>query len=235
MKKIKVITVIILIQYAALSYATEISLATRLGYSPSVGGSMSSGWQASTLGVMDGINDINRSGGGLAVSSVESPVGVIAGADLRIIRNSIYYKAGVEYIYQISGGTGKTIYATGPEVVDVTYSQWSFDVPLTAGVALLFWGESRIYIGGGAAFACGTYSNSFKSASLNHSASFTGYAIPLVAEIGCEYLFNEWISFGCEIKYLYGKSAPVNDGTDHARVDFTGFHITASVTFNFNI
>jgi len=239
MKIIKYIFIIIFFTSTAISYAMDMSVSTRLGYSPKVGGSMSSGWQAdpaNNINAADGINDINRSGGGFAVSSVEDPLGVIAGADIRIISDSIYYKAGIEYIYQLSGGKGKTIDATGAELVNVTYSQWSFDIPITAGISLLFWGESRIYVGGGAAFAYGTYSNSFKSATLiDHSASFTGYAIPLVAEIGCEYLLNEKFSIGCDIKYLYGKSIVVEDGSDHARVDFSGFHITASAALHLNI
>ncbi len=234
MKNYKYIITLFLVFYSAALYAAAISISPRLGYSPAVGGSMSSGWQRENLGVYDGINDINRSGGGIAVSSVEAPVGVIAAADLRITGDVIYYKIGIEYIYQISGGSGKTI-SPAAEVVDVTYSQWSFDVPVTIGVSLLFWGESRIYLGGGLAYAYGTYSNSFKSATLNHSASFTAYAIPLVAEVGCEYLLNDYVSFGCDFKYLYGKSAVVEDGADYARVDFSGFHITASSAFHLNL
>lgn len=235
MKKMKyLITLIIFLSTMSL-HAAVVSFSARGGYSPAVGGSMSSGWQADNLGVYDGINDINRSGGGLAVSSVEDPLGVIAGADLRITGNSFYYKAGIEYVYVLSGGTGKTLDPAGTEVVKVTYSQWSFDVPLTIGVVLAFWGESRIYIGAGAAFAYGTLSTSFESASLDHSASFTAYAIPLVAEFGCEYMVNERVSFGCDIKYLKGRSPVVNDGTDYARVDFSGVHITASAALHFNI
>lgn len=235
MKNYKYILTVIFVLSASLSYAAEISISTRLGYSPAVGGSMSSGWQKENLSVYDGINDINRSGGGLAVSSVESPVGVIAGADLRILKESFYYKVGIEYIYQISGGSGKTIDIATGEIVDVKYSQWSFDVPFTIGLSLLFWGESRIYLGGGVAYAYGTYSNSFKSATLDHSASFTAYAIPLVAEVGCEYMLTDYVSLGCDFKYLYGKSAIVEDGTDYARVDFSGFHITASAALHLNI
>lgn len=235
MKNFKYIIILIIILCTAVSYAAEVSISARLGYSPAVGGSMSSGWQTENLGAPDGINSINRSQSDTGVSTVEVPVGAIAGADLRIIKDSIYYKAGIEYVHIISGGKGKTIDPATAEIVEVTYNQWSFDVPLTAGVALLFWGESRIYLGGGVAFAYGTYSNSFKSATLDHSASFTGYAIPLVAEIGCEYMLNERVSAGCDIKYIHGTSPIINDGTDYARVDFTGFHITASAALHFNI
>jgi opacity protein-like surface antigen len=238
MKKLRYISLIIFILSTAITYATEISISTRLGYSPKVGGSMSSTGQtdsANNLRVADGINDINRSGGGFAVSTVEDPLGVIAGADIRIIANSVYYRAGIEYVYVLAGGTGKTLDYSGSEVVDVTYSQWSFDVPLTIGISMVFWGESRIYVGGGVAYAYGTYSNSFKSATLvDFNASFTGYAIPLVAEIGCEYLLNDKFSIGCDVKYFYGKSIVVEDGTDSARVDFSGFHITASAVLSFN-
>jgi len=235
MKIVRLLIGIIFVFYAVSSSAAEISISPRIGYSPAVGGSMSSGWQSEELDVEDGIYGINRSGGGFAVSGIESPVGIVAGIDLGILRNSIYGKAGIEYLYQVSGGTGKTIDPSGTELVKVKYSQWSFDIPLTAGVSLLFWGETRIYLGCGIAFAYGTYSNSFSSATLDHSGSFTGYAIPLVAEAGCEYLINERFSAGCNIMYLNGKSTVIKDGTDYARIDFTGFHFTASAAFHFNI
>jgi opacity protein-like surface antigen len=235
MKNIKFIITLIFTIYTVHLQASEISISSRLGYSPAVGGSMSSGWQYANLGVPDGINSINRSKDGFAVSTIESPVGFVAGADLTILRDSLYYKIGIEYVRTMSGGKGKTLDAAGTELIEVTYSQWSFDVPFTIGVSLLFWGESRIYLGVGAAYAYGTYSNSFKSATLDHSGSFTGYAIPLVAEIGCEYMLNEKVSLGCDIKYINGKSAIVEDGTDYARIDFSGFHITASAALHFNI
>jgi opacity protein-like surface antigen len=166
---------------------------------------------------------------------VDVPAGLVLGADMRIIKESVYFKAGIDYVYMISGGKGSTLDPSGTEVVDVTYKQWSVDVPFTFGVALLFWDEARVYLGIGIAMAYGTYSNSFKSASLDHSASFTGYALPLVAEAGCEYLFTERISAGCGMKYLYGRSKVINDGDDYARVDFTGFQITASAGLHFNL
>jgi opacity protein-like surface antigen len=206
-----------------------------MGYSPAVGGAMSSGWQSDNLGVNDGINNINRSSEGYPVSSVEAPFALVGGADLRIIFNTIYLKAGMEYLYQYSGGSGKTLNKAGDEVVDAVYTQWSLDAPLTIGISLLFWGEARIYTGAGFAFAYGTYSSSFESASLNHSAEFTGYAVPLVAEIGCEYMITENISVGCDIKYFNGKSALIEDGADYARIDFSGFHITASASYHLSL
>jgi len=235
MKTVKLLVTVLFILYEAVSPAAEISLSPRIGYSPAVGGSMSSGWQSENLNVPDGIYSINRSMDGFAVSGIQSPVAVIAGIDCCIIRNFIYYRAGIEYLYQISGGSGKTVNPAGTEIVNVKYSQWSLDAPLTAGVSLTFWGESRIFLGCGAAFAYGTYSNSFSSVTLNHSGTFTGYAIPLAAEAGCEYLLNEKFSVGCSILYLYGKSAVIDDGADYARIDFSGFHITATAALHFNI
>jgi opacity protein-like surface antigen len=235
MKKLKYILTLIILFCTAASFAAQISLSSRLGFSPAVGGSMSSRWQTENLDAPDGINSINRSQSGVKVSTIEVPAGAIAGADLRVIKDFIYYRVGIEYVYMVSGGKGKTIDPATSEIVEVTYNQWSVDVPLTIGISILFWGESRIYLGVGAAFAYGTYSNSFKSASLDHSASFTGYAIPLAAEVGCEYMLNENVSAGCDIKYIHGKSQVIEDGTDYARIDFSGFHITASAAYHFNI
>jgi len=215
-------------------HASEFSISARLGYMPEMGGSMASGWQAENLDASEGIYDINRSKDGMAISTVDVPSGLVLGADMRIIRETIYFKAGIDYVYMVSGGKGSTVDPSGTEVVDVKYKQWSVDVPFTFGVALLFWNEARIYAGIGIAMAYGSYSNSFKSASLDHSASFTGYALPLVAEAGCEYLFSEKISAGCNIKYLHGRSNLIEDGDDYARVDFSGFYITASAGLHFN-
>lgn len=214
--------------------ASEFSLSVHIGYMPETGGSMSSGWQAENLENRDGIYDINRSKDGAAISTVDVPTGLVAGADMRVIGETVYFKAGIDYVYMIAGGTGSTLDPAGAEIVDVTYKQWSIDAPVILGLSMLFWDEARIYLGIGMAVAYGTYSNSFKSASLDHSASFTGYALPLVAEAGCEYLFDGRVSGGCNVRYLYGRSSVINDGNDYARVDFSGFQITASMGLHFN-
>lgn len=231
----RVILIMAILVYAAIDLgASEFSISAHLGYMPETGGSMSSGWQAENLHNRDGIYDINRSKDGVAISTVDVPAGFVAGADMRIIKETVYFKAGIDYVYMMTGGKGSTLDPSGTEVVDVTYQQWSVDVPFTFGIALLFWNEARIYLGIGIAMAYGTYSNSFKSASLDHNASFTGYALPLVAEAGCEYLFSERVSAGCNIKYLYGQSRVIEDGDDYARIDFSGFQITASMGLHFN-
>lgn len=197
---------------------------------------MRSGWQAdpANLGVVDGLNDINRSSDTLAVSTVEVPVAAVGAFELMFTGESFYFKTGVWGQYTVAGGTGKTINPAGTELVDVSYSQWSVDVPVTMGVNLFYWNESRIYMGCGAAFAYGMSIMSFSSATLDHSATFTGYAIPLVAELGCEYITGEYTSIGCGIRYMYGKSAVLEKGTDYAVVDFSGYIFTVSASVHFH-
>ncbi len=216
------------------SYAADISLNMRFGYSPHAGGTMRSGWQAANLGVNDGLNDINRSSGAFAVSTVEVPIGVVGAFDVMFSGDTFYFKTGLWSLYTVAGGTGKTIDPTATELVKVSYSQWSVDVPVTAGINLLYWGESRIYMGCGLAFAYGMSMMSFSSTSLDHSAGFAGYAFPLVAELGCEYLTGDHTSVGCGIRYMYGKTEVIENGSDYAAVDFSGYIFTVSASIHFH-
>lgn len=216
------------------SYATDISLNMRFGYSPHAGGSMHSEWQFNNLGVRDGLNDINRSSSTLDVSTVEVPLSIAGAIDVMISGEIFYFKTGLCSLYTVFGGSGKTINAAGTELVTADYTQWSVDVPFTFGISLLYWGESRIYIGCGAAFAYGMSIMSFSSATLDHSAMFAGYAVPLVAELGCEYMTGRSTSIGCGVRYMYGKSAAIKNGSDSAVVDFTGYTFTLSASVHFH-
>mgnify|MGYP001267342611 CR=1 FL=1 len=229
-------TILILLAALADIYASEIAVIFKGGYAPEMGGSMQSGWQAEQLGVYDGINDINRSGSGISVSTIESPVGVVAGAEMRLTGDAVYFKSGIDYLNIFSGGKGSTVndFGSGDEKVDVTYSQWHLYLPVVFGIIIEFWDEARIFAGGGAAFAYGTYSNSFESASAEHSASFTGYGIPLMAELGCEYILGEHSALCCGITYLHGRSDVIETGSDYARVDFTGYNFTAGIIFYYD-
>ena len=237
MRKIIKINIFFFLLIGALPlYSAEFASSIRIGFSPEVGGSMHSGWQLENLEVEQGIYDINRSADGFQLSTIEAPLGFSAAFDLRLILDKIYFKAGAGYNRVIAGGKGTTLNDSATDEVKVKYSQWSADFPVTAGVTLLFWGESRISLGGGAAFAYGNYSNSFKSAvpALNHSAAFTSYAIPLVAELSGEVFISSGTSLICSINHYYGRSKIVKDGSDYARVDFSGTRFTAGWVKYFN-
>jgi len=198
---------------------------------------MSSEWQAAELGVYDGLNDINRSSDAFDVSTVEVPIGVIGALDLMFYGEVFYLKTGIWGLYTVSGGTGKTIDPTETELISAEYSQWSADVPVTFGINLVYWGESRIYMGCGFAFAYGMSTMTFSSESTtyDHSAGFSGYAIPLVAELGCEYMTGDHTSVGCGIRYMYGKSAIIKSSSDSAVVDFSGYIFTLSASYHLRI
>lgn len=229
------ITALIICAAAAPSYAIGISINMRFGYSPHAGGTMSSEWQAANLGVYDGLNGINRSSDAFDVSTVEVPIGITGALDLMFYGEVFYFKTGIWSLYTVSGGTGKTIDPAEIELVSAEYSQWSVDVPVTIGVNLVYWGESRIYMGCGFAFAYGMSTMTFSSASAayDHSAVFPGYAIPLVAELGCEYMTGDHTSVGCGIRYMYGKSAIIEKSSDSAVVDFSGYIFTMSASYHF--
>jgi hypothetical protein len=237
MHKIIRITIITFFLTGALPLnSAEFASSIRIGFAPETGGSMHSGWQLEELEVEQGIYDINRSRDGIPLSTIEAPLGFTAAFDLRLILDKLYFKAGAGYNRVIAGGKGTTLDDSATDVVKVKYKQWSVDFPLTAGVTLLFWGESRISLGGGFAFAYGNYSNSFKSdiPALNHSAAFTSYALPIVAELSGEVFISSGTSLICSINHYYGRSKIVNDGSDYARVDFSGTRFTAGVVKYFN-
>lgn len=237
-KFIKLLAVLLIFFASSQLYSAEFASSLRIGYSPEVGGSMHSGWQLENLGVEDGIYDINRSAPGFDLSTVESPVGINIAFDFKIIMDKIYLKTGAGYNRTIAGGKGTTLYLSAlPDVleeVDVEYKQWSFHLPLTFGATLLFWNEARISLGCGIAFAYGNYSNSFKSASLDHSGSFSSYAFPLVAELSGEIFISLNTSIICSFDYFYGKSKVVKDNSDYGRVDFSGMTLSVGFVRYFN-
>lgn len=235
-KFIKLLVTLLLFFPCSQLYSAELASSLRIGYSPEVGGSMHSGWQLENLNVEDGIYDINRSANGFQLSTVEAPVGLNLAFDFRVIMDKIYFKAGAGYVRTIAGGKGTTLdYSTPtPEEVKVRYKQWSLDFPLTFGATLLFWNESRISLGCGIAFAYGNYTNSFKSATLDHSGSFKSYAFPLVAELSGEVFIFSNTAIICSFDYFYGKSKVVNNGSDYGRVDFSGMSFSAGFVRYFN-
>jgi len=233
-KFFKIMVPLIFLSLCAPIYAAEVAYSLRLGYSPDVGGSMHSGWQLENLEVEQGIYDINRSADGFDLSTVERPMGFVAAFDMKFIMDKIYFKIGADYNRTFSGGKGITLNPLASEEVKARYKQWSVNFPLTFGVTLLFWNETRLSLGGGFAFAYGNYSNSFKSASLNHSGSFTSYAVPLVAELSGETFISDNTSIICSVESFYGKSRIVKDGSDYARVDFSGTRFTAGFVRYFN-
>ncbi len=210
-------------------YASSLAFSLQGGYSPSAGGAMHTGWQAENLGVSDGINDVNRTSSAFDVSTVESPVGITTGLDARYITGMVYFGIGADVVYTMWGGSGKTVNAADTELVKVSYNQWACYVPVYAGVTILFWGETRISTGAGAAFAYGTLSTSFKSASLDHEGNFTAYSFPLFWEMRGERMVSESVSFQCRLAYYTGSSRSVSDGDDYARVDFSGYQISAGI------
>lgn len=233
-KFIKLLIMLLLFTPWTQLYSAEFASSLRMGYSPEVGGSMHSGWQQENLEVQNGIYDINRSADSFALSTVETPLGFNAAFDFKVIIDKVYLKAGAGYNRTIAGGKGTTLYASLLEEVKVKYKQWSLDFPVTFGATLIFWNESRISLGCGVAFAYGNYSNSFKSATLDHSGSFTSYAIPLVAELSGEAFISPDTSIICSVDYFYGKSKIVKDGSDYARVDFSGMRLSAGFVRYFN-
>jgi hypothetical protein len=232
----KTVFTLLFMSFACNIFASSIAISVKGGYSPEIGGSFHSNWQNQNLNVSNGINDINRSKNGILTSTIEKPMGITGGCDVRINGESIYLKSGFNYMQSYKGGTGTTLnnFGSGDEIVEVKYSLWFFYIPITTGVIISFWNESRLFFGIGGAFAYGKRSDSFKSVSADHSATFQGYSLPLVAEVGGEHLFSDHISIFCNITYLDGQSNFIKDNSDSARIDFTSYSFAAGVLFYYD-
>ena len=232
----RIIPIIFFILCYSEGFASSIAISLKGGYSPEIGGSFYSQWKNQNLGVHDGINDINRSKDGIVTSTIEKPMAILGGSEIRISGESIYFKSGFNYVKSYHGGSGFTLnnFGSGDEAVEVKYSLWFFYVPLTGGVIISFWDESKLFFGIGGAFAYGKRSDSFKSISTEHKASFQGYALPLMAEFGGEYLVSDHMSLFCTITYINGQSNSIEDDSDYGRIDFTSYSFSAGVLFYYD-
>ena len=236
-KKIYILLFICLIIFKTDRLSAMITLSTGIngGIMPSPGGNLSSYIQSGTLGVDNGIDGINRSESGLSTGNIGKLLGASAGVTGRVFISDYYMiRMAVNYTMSITGGTGETIDLSS-NVVETTYSVWLIDVPITAGISIPFWKDVRISLSGGLALGYGNYSNSFKSAALNSSASFSGWAFPVVFIISGEYFITNSSSLITSISYYKGSSTIIKSGSDYAKIDFTGYRWNVGISFFFDM
>ncbi len=238
-KKIKIIiSVLILLLLrppGANADYPEIGFGIYTGLAPAMGGSMNTYIQEMTLGVESGIDSINREMAGRDTEEIERLLGVVGGFEGKVIvLNYLMIRVGANYLKSFYGGKGKTL-DPADDVVAVKYSMWACDFPLTVGVSIPFWKDIRISLSGGIAYAYGSQSSSFKSATLNQSTSVTGWALPLVFILAGDHYLTNTLSLTSTISYYKGVSRVKSDsGPDYARVDFSGYRWTLGFSFYFN-
>ncbi len=232
----RLIILLIVIFLTAPSYilaGIEYSTGIYFGFMPSMGGNLQSYVQRNSLGAENGIEDINRTSDSSDTEKIDRLIGATGGIEFRgIFRDYYLIKLGLNFTKDIYGGEGKTLDLTG-DTVEVKYSMFVYDIPVTVGLSIPFWKDVRISLTGGIAYARGTYKNSFKSSTLNSSAKFNNWAVPVVIILCGEHFIDNNLSLMTSINYYKGASEVKKSNSDYARNDFSGFRWNAGVLMYF--
>jgi hypothetical protein len=221
-------------------------------YMSSMGGNLNSYNQTRYFGSNSGIDSINRSKDQYDTSNIDRLSGAFVGMDIKAILYDYYLlRVGANYGMSVMGGKGKTIYDDGTGLpykflkCKYTLKQWDF--PVTLGLSVPFWKDSRISVNCGTAFAYATYENKFESDStLDPFASsnsikgkFTGWAFPLVVLIQGDLFIAPEVAITSTISYYKGRTKVIKDSydsdgnIDFASIDFTGYRFSLGVSYYF--
>jgi hypothetical protein len=218
-------------------------------YMSSMGGNLSSSTQEIYFDSNSGIYSINKSMDGTDTSNIDRLTGAFAGFDIRAIFLDYYLlRIGANYGMNVLGGKGKTIINAGANYLKCEYSLKQFDIPVTLGLSIPFWKDSRISVSCGTAFAWASYENKFESDSVAAPFSatqdtikgkFTGWAFPLVVLIQGDLFVMPDVSLTSTISYYKGRTKVIKDSkdsdgdVDFASIDFTGYRFSLGVSYYF--
>ncbi len=219
-------------------------------YMSSMGGNLASNTQETYFNSNSGIDGINKSADGISTSNIERLTGVFAGLDVKAVFLDYYLlRVGANYGMSVYGGKGKTIYNDGTDhSLKCEYSLKQYDFPVTLGLSIPFWKDSRISVSCGTAFAWASYENKFESdsAAAPFSATqdtikgkFTGWAFPLVVLIQGDIFVMPDVSLTSTISYYKGRTKVIKDSkdsdgdVDFASIDFTGYRFSLGVSYYF--
>lgn len=212
---------------------TDVSLGAHFGLAPALGGDLGSRFQENTLGVNNGIEGINRSMSGIDTDKVERLLGGYGGIDFKVIFiKYLMIRLQANFTMNMTGGTGISL-DQAENRLEVSYSFWAVDIPVQVGVSVPFGNTVRISLSGGIAFAYGTYSNSFKSATVNSSAEFTGWTFPWIIMLSGEFFLKEYIALTSSLVYYNGATDIIRSGSDYAKIDFGGFRWNIGFSYHF--
>lgn len=251
MRKISLI-IFIFISGMRIAAAETVSVSGGIygSFMQSMGGNLQSYNQENYFGSSSGIDGINRSMDGYSTSNIERLTGVFAGLDVKAIFFDYYMlRVGANYGMSMTGGKGKTVYYNGAYYnLKCEYSLKQYDFPVTLGLSIPFWKDSRISVSCGTAFARATYENKFESDSTSAPFSltqntikgkFTGWAFPLVVLIQGDFFIMPEVSLISTISYYRGRTKVIKDSSDkdgnvdYASIDFTGYRFSLGVSYFF--
>jgi len=224
----------------------ELSFGLYGGFMPSAGANCHSSDQELYFNSASGLDGINKKLSGYSTKTIDRLTALSGGLRLRaFFFENFFIAVSGNYTQGVAGGRGTTVYNSTPAAsptptrLKCRYTISFFDAPLTAGIALPFWKDVKILLGGGVAFARGQASNKFESAAFGkREGSFSGWGYPLVLSLEGEYLLSDTVSVGAGIAYYHGGSRTLRDGMGHdgvdfMKIDFTGFRFTAGVSYYF--
>ena len=249
MKK-TVLTLLVLISSISIAAADIVNISCGLygSYMQSMGGNLSSYTQASYFDSYSGVDSINRSNDTIDTTNIDRLTGAFFGMNVKAVFLDYYLlRIGANYGMSVYGGEGKTIINAGTNYLKCKYSLKQYDFPLTIGLSIPFWKDSRISVSCGTAFARATYENKFESDSVaapfttssTIKGKFTGWAFPLVVLIEGDVFVAPDVSLTSAISYYSGRTSTIKDSydsdgnVDFASIDFTGYRFSLGVSYYF--
>lgn len=251
MIKIFLITLIFLSAIIVPIHSDTISVSSGLylGYMPSMGGNLDSYTQQTYFNTNSGVDGINKSMSGYNTSNIDRLTGAFGGVEIKAIFYDYYLlRVGANYGMSVMGGKGKTVYNDGTtHSLKCEYTFREYDFPVTIGLSVPIWKDSRISLSCGTAFASAKYENKFESDSLaapfaaqrKIKGSFSGWALPLVVIIQGDYFVSPEVALTSTISYYKGATKVIKDSSDDdgnvdfASIDFTGYRFSLGVSYYF--
>lgn len=212
----------------------EVSVGIHAGFYPEMGGNLQSFFQSDTLDAPDGIYDINRTENGKETSFIKPLLGRYAGLNTDItIRRHFIIRTSLNFSKDYYGGRGTSLDHLDDEM-DVRYKLTIIDFPIAAGLAVPVRDRVKISLCAGIAVAYGKYQNSFESANISSSGTFSAWGAPFVIMLKGEIFLTENISLSSSVNTYQGATGPVRSGDDYARIDFSGIRWDIGAAYHFD-
>ncbi len=229
-----IIIFIIIFQSSILTaYTFKSAVSLNLSIMPNMGNNLSSDFQKNDLNVNNGIFEINRSKTGISTTTIKPLSGYFIEAQIHgLTLDYLILSIGANYGQNLFSGSGKSL-DDSDNIMDVKYSMWLVGIPLTIGLSIPFWEDTKVIFTTGISFSYGTYSNSFSSATVNQKASFTGLGIPMVTKIAGEHFISKDIAISSSLSYYNGATTVIKNQGDYAIIDYSGYRFSFGISYYF--
>ena len=227
--------IFILLFINSVSFAStfDTSISVNLGIIPNMGNNLSSYYQKNDLNIENGIYGINRSKSGLTTSTIKPLTGTFIGTELKgTAFDYLILSIGINYGQSILTGSGTSL-DNSDNIMSVSYSMWLIDIPITAGISISFWEDTKVSFQSGIAFSYGNYKNSFTSSTVNQNGSFKGLGTPIITKITGEYYISKNITISSSLSRYKGATQVLKNNNDYAKIDFSGYRFSFGASYYF--